>query len=189
MILNTGNRTDIPAFYSKWFYRRVAEGYVLARNPYNKQQVTRYLLDPEVVDCITFCTKNPEPMLSGLENIRKFRQFWSVTITPHGKDIEPFVPEPCEVMESFADFLKKWEESVSAGGMIRFFCRGNTIEIFISKAFPKWRKNFRDIQAAVSSVLSTFMKRRRKNFPGVQTVKKEDRLFLGETFCENRRGA
>ena len=63
MILNTGNRTDIPAFYSEWFYNRIEEGFVFARNPYNPQQVTRYLLEPETVDCITFCTKNPKPML------------------------------------------------------------------------------------------------------------------------------
>lgn len=28
MILQTGMRTDIPAFYSKWFINRVREGYV-----------------------------------------------------------------------------------------------------------------------------------------------------------------
>ena len=28
MILNTGSRTDIPAFYSRWFYNRIKEDYV-----------------------------------------------------------------------------------------------------------------------------------------------------------------
>ncbi|MBR4020961.1 MAG: DUF1848 family protein, partial [Firmicutes bacterium] len=50
MILNTGNRTDIPAFYSEWFYNRIEDGFVFARNPYNPQQVTRYLLEPETID-------------------------------------------------------------------------------------------------------------------------------------------
>ena len=31
MIINTGCRTDIPAFYSKWFMNRIREGYVLVR--------------------------------------------------------------------------------------------------------------------------------------------------------------
>ena len=35
MIINTGMRTDIPAFYSKWLMNRIREGYVLVRNPYN----------------------------------------------------------------------------------------------------------------------------------------------------------
>ena len=33
MIVQTGMRTDIPAFYSKWFLNRIKEGYVLVRNP------------------------------------------------------------------------------------------------------------------------------------------------------------
>ena len=33
MILNTGSRTDIPAYYSDWFFNRIKEGYVLSINP------------------------------------------------------------------------------------------------------------------------------------------------------------
>jgi len=50
MILQTGMRTDIPTFYSEWFINRVKEGYVLVRNPYNSEQVTRYEINTEVVD-------------------------------------------------------------------------------------------------------------------------------------------
>ncbi|MBR6232597.1 MAG: DUF1848 family protein, partial [Erysipelotrichaceae bacterium] len=32
MILNTGSRTDIPAFYSEWFMNRIREGFIMARN-------------------------------------------------------------------------------------------------------------------------------------------------------------
>ena len=59
MIIQTGMRTDIPAFYSKWFLNRIKEGYVCVRNPYNPKQVMKYSLSPEVVDLIAFCTKNP----------------------------------------------------------------------------------------------------------------------------------
>ena len=57
MIIQTGMRTDIPAFYSEWLVNRIKEGYVLVRNPYNPVQVTKYRLFPEVVDLMTFCTK------------------------------------------------------------------------------------------------------------------------------------
>ena len=66
MILNTGSRTDIPAYYSNWFFNRIKAGYVLARNPYYPTQVTKYLLNPEVIDVMVFCTKNPSPMLDRL---------------------------------------------------------------------------------------------------------------------------
>lgn len=121
MILNTGSRTDIPAYYSQWFYRRVEEGYLLARNPYNPVQVTRYELKPEVVDCLTFCTKNPAPMLSGLPRLRPFRQVWYVTVTPYGKEIEPFVPDKEAVLASFKELSARWESGPSSGGMIRSF--------------------------------------------------------------------
>ena len=49
MILQTGFRTDIPAFYSEWFANRLRAGYVLVRNPYNPQAVTRYELNPDMV--------------------------------------------------------------------------------------------------------------------------------------------
>ena len=42
MILNTGNRTDIPAFFSDWFFNRIQEGFVCVRNPYFPHQVTKY---------------------------------------------------------------------------------------------------------------------------------------------------
>ena len=63
MIIHTGMRTDIPAFYADCFANRIREGFVCVRNPYNPIQVTEYSLDPSVVDLIGFCTKNPKPML------------------------------------------------------------------------------------------------------------------------------
>ena len=72
MILQTGMRTDIPAFYAEWFTNRIKDGYVLVRNPYNPVQVTKYRLDPTFVDLIGFCSKNPAPMLQYMD-IKAFR--------------------------------------------------------------------------------------------------------------------
>ena len=101
MIINTGMRTDIPAFYSEWFLNRIREGYVLVRNPYRPDWITRYELDPDVVDCIAFCTKNPAPMLKYINELNRFHQYWFVTITPYGKDIELNVPPKEQVMQDF----------------------------------------------------------------------------------------
>ena len=46
MIINTGNRTDIPGFYSEWLMNRIHEGFVYVRNPYNRLQVSKYSLSP-----------------------------------------------------------------------------------------------------------------------------------------------
>lgn len=102
MIINTGSRTDIPAFFSDWFYNRIRERYALVRNPYNPVSVTKYRLDPSVVDVISFCTKNPIPMLNRIHELDAFRTFFMVTITPYGTEIEPHVPEKKKVMKAFA---------------------------------------------------------------------------------------
>jgi len=37
---------------------------------------TRYRLSPDVVDLIAFCTKNPEPMLSHMDALQPYGQYW-----------------------------------------------------------------------------------------------------------------
>lgn len=101
MIINTGQRTDIQAFYSKWFINRIREGYVLVRNPYYPSLVTKFLLNPDVVDVIGFCTKNPRPMFKYLDELKPFGQFWYISITGFDKDIEPNVPSIDQVIEDF----------------------------------------------------------------------------------------
>lgn len=101
MIINTGQRTDIPAFYSKWFMNRIREGYVLVRNPYYPTLVTKFILNPQVVDVIGFCTKNPRPMFPYLDELKEYGQFWYVTITIFDKDLEPNVLDKYQVIEDF----------------------------------------------------------------------------------------
>ncbi len=72
MIISASRRTDIPALFSDWLFKRMEEGYVLVRNPMNFHQVSRISLSPDVVDCIVFWSKNPRPMLHGLGNLEKY---------------------------------------------------------------------------------------------------------------------
>lgn len=74
MMITAGMRTDIPAFYSEWFLNRIREGYVLVRNPYRPDSVTRYELNLDVVDALVFCTKNPTPMLPHLQELHHQRR-------------------------------------------------------------------------------------------------------------------
>jgi len=107
MIINTGQRTDIPAFYSKWFINRIREKYVMVRNPYYPSLVTKFKLTPDVVDIIGFCTKNPKPMLEYLDELKDFGQYWHVTITGFDKDLEPNVPPLDERIENFIYLSKR----------------------------------------------------------------------------------
>lgn len=76
MIINASARTDIPAYYSEWFMHRLKDGYVYVRNPYYPTQITKYLLNSEVVDSIIFCSKNPRPILSKLQELKPYHPYF-----------------------------------------------------------------------------------------------------------------
>ena len=84
MILSVSRRTDIPNYYGDWFYNRIKEGFVCVRNPMNFHQVSRIELSPEVVDCIVFWTKNPEPMMERLEELSPYPYYFQFTLTGYG---------------------------------------------------------------------------------------------------------
>lgn len=92
MILSVSRRTDIPNYYSDWFFERVREGFLYVRNPMNPHQVSRIPLSPQVVDCMVFWTKNPEPMLERLDELKEYPFYFQFTLTGYGRDIEPGVP-------------------------------------------------------------------------------------------------
>lgn len=98
MIISASRRTDIPSYYSEWFYNRIAEGYVLVRNPMNMHQISRISLNPELVDGIVFWSKNPVPMLERLSELEKYPYYFQFTLTPYGNDIEPGLPSKREVI-------------------------------------------------------------------------------------------
>ena len=94
MIINTGGRTDTVNYYSDWLLNRFEEGFVYSRNPLFPNHITKYTLDPSVVDCVVFCSKNYRSIMSKLYRITdRFNVFCHYTITAYGKDVEPNVPD------------------------------------------------------------------------------------------------
>lgn len=184
MIINASMRTDIPAFFSEWFFKRVQSGLVCARNPYFPQRVTRYRLDPDTVDVLSFCTKNPAPMLPHLNEIDHFRQFWSVTITPYGKDIEPLVPDKEIVMESFRELSRLRNHQAVEWRYDPIFISQNwTIEKHIST----FEKMAAELSGWTNSCTISFIdlyEKTRRNFPGVREVTPAERLIIGKKFSE-----
>lgn len=84
MIVSASRRTDIPTFYSEWFYNRIKEGFLYVRNPMNAHQISRIDLSPDVVDCIVFWTKNPIPMLPRLDELEAYKYYFQFTLTGYG---------------------------------------------------------------------------------------------------------
>lgn len=184
MILNTGSRTDIPAFYSEWFLNRVREGFVMARNPFFPELVTRFQLSPDVVDLIAFCTKNPAPMLPRMEELSAFLQYWFVTITPYGKEIEPAVPDKTEVCESFRDLSR-------IVGKERTGWRYDPIFLSETYSMEYHLQEFERLAALLDGyteqVVISFIdlyEKTKRNFPEAREVQPEERLILGKGMAE-----
>ena len=180
MIIQTGNRTDIPAFYSQWFTNRLREGFVLARNPFNPVSVTRYMLDPSVVDLIVFCTKNPGPLLrqGDWDLLNRYHQYWFVTITPYGKDIEPNVPEKTEVMESFRSLSR----IVGADCMCWRYDPILIDEIWtVERHIKEFSAMCRKLEGSTHTCVISFIdlyEKVRRNFPQARTVPFETQMDL-----------
>lgn len=107
MILSVSRRTDIPAFYSEWFFNRIKEGYVYVRNPMNIHQVSRIKLSPDVIDCIVFWSKNPSPMLNRLHELDGYMYYFQFTINPYDMGIEQNVPTKNRIIETFKELAYK----------------------------------------------------------------------------------
>lgn len=184
MIIQTGMRTDIPAFYHEWLLNRIEEGFVLVRNPYNPGSVTRYSLSPDVVDLIVFCTKNPEPMLAHMDALRAYGQYWFVTITPYGKEIEPNVPDKEKVMENF----RKLSEMV---GIDSVGWRYDPIfidkEYSVKRHIAEFEKMAETLSGYTKTCVISFIdiyKKVERNFPGIGAVSPSDRMYLGKEFIK-----
>lgn len=183
MVINTGMRTDIPAFYSKWFMNRIKEGFVYVKNPYNPKIIIKFSLNPQVVDCIDFCTKNPEPMLKYLDDLKDYNMLWYVTITPYDYSIEPNVLDKDIVIESFKKLVEKLPNS---------FVGWRYDPIFFNKDYGLKRhiKEFEYIAKKLKGYTDTCVisfidlyDKVKKNAPDLIRPSEEAQIILAKEFC------
>ena len=98
MIISASRRTDIPSYYSDWFFNRIKDGFVYVRNPMNIYQISKISLSPTIVDGIVFWTKNPTPMLNRLHELNDYTYYFQFTLNPYGTDVEPNVPSKNDIV-------------------------------------------------------------------------------------------
>ncbi|MCL2481428.1 MAG: DUF1848 domain-containing protein [Spirochaetaceae bacterium] len=132
MIISASRRTDIPAFYSEWFLNRIKEGFLLVPNPRNPSHVSKVDLSPAPsverarankgdrgepsllrdseedaspakIECIVFWTKNPAPLMSGLDILDKlnYLYYFEFTLTAYQNDIEKNLLDKEKIITTF----------------------------------------------------------------------------------------
>lgn len=101
VIISASRSTDIPAFYAKWFFNRLAKGYCAWYNPFNQQKMYVSFKNCKV---IVFWTKNPKPILPYLHILDEMgiHYYFQVTLNDYVK--EGFEPNVASVDERIKTF-------------------------------------------------------------------------------------
>ncbi len=101
LIVSASRATDIPAFYSDWFFNRLSKGYVRWRNPYNGRDSYISFSNTKF---IVFWSKNPRPILPFLPMLRQkgIGCYIQYTLNDYeAEGLESGVPSLLERIETF----------------------------------------------------------------------------------------
>ena len=108
VIISASRSTDIPAFYSKWFFNRLKAGYCVWYNPFNQKPM---YVSFERTKAIVFWTKNPEPILPYLHELdeKGIHYYFQVTLNDYvSEGFEPNVGP----IEHRIDVFKRLSEMI-----------------------------------------------------------------------------
>jgi hypothetical protein len=156
MIVSASYKTDIPAFYPRWFANRLRAGYCKMANPFNIERRRKVSLVRGETDGFVFWTKNLGPFLEILPEVRRlgFPFVVQYTINGYPRALESRVVDARRSIEHMHVVAKEYGERVPVW-------RYDTI-VFSSLTPPDFhRRNFaylaRELNGATDEVVVSFM--------------------------------
>lgn len=114
VIISASRSTDIPAFYSDWFFHRLKVGYSAWTNPFNGVQSYVSYANTRF---IVFWSKNPEPLLAHLDYLqeRNIHCYIQYTLNDYvSEGLEKGVP----CLEKRIDTFKRLVDKLGVGRVI-----------------------------------------------------------------------
>lgn len=186
MILMVSGRTDIVAFYSKWFLNRYKEGFIDVRNPFNPKLVSRINFDN--VDLILFCTKNPLPIIPYLKEIKKPILF-HITLTSYKKDLEPNVIPKGKIIEG----IKKISNIIGKENTV---VRYDPILLNDNYTIEYHKKNFNKLcellDGYITKIIVSFIDeyknvKKNQSFLRIKKFTEDDYKEIGKSFSESAK--
>jgi hypothetical protein len=167
VIVSASYRTDIPAFYGRWFLRRLEAGFCRVASPYGGGDY-EVSLRPGEVDGFVLWTRNLRPLLAALDRVRQVAPFVvQFTLTGYPRSLEnsvigadDAVAQLREVRRRFGPRAAVWRydpvvftDALDAATHAASFVRltqvlaGTTDEVVLSVMHP-YRKTARNLDRA-----------------------------------------
>ena len=103
MILSVSRATDIPAFYTEWFFRRLEAGYSKWKNPFNGAD---YYVSFHKVRFIVFWSKNPAPLIPYIPILKEMCIGCYIQYTLNDYEAEGLEPNVPPINQRIATFKK-----------------------------------------------------------------------------------
>ena len=107
IIVSASRSTDIPAFYSDWFFHRLRVGYSVWTNPFNGVKI---YVSYQNTRFIVFWSKNPRPLLAHLHELKENNISCYVQYTLNdyvNEGLEKGVPSLEERIDTFKQLVDK----------------------------------------------------------------------------------
>ncbi len=114
VIISASRATDIPAFYSNWFFSRLGKGYVRWRNPFNGKDSFVSFTNTRF---IVFWSKNPAPLVHNLHRLRErgIGCYVQYTLNDYEKEgVEANVP----ALQHRIDTFKRLVDTLGEGSVV-----------------------------------------------------------------------
>jgi hypothetical protein len=113
VIVSASYRTDIPAFYARWFLGRLDAGYARVANPYGGGAY-EVSLRPGDVDGFVFWTRNMRPLMAELDRVREIAPFTvQFTVTGYPRSLEASVIAAAEAVDQLRELRRRFGARVA----------------------------------------------------------------------------
>lgn len=107
VIVSASRSTDIPAFYSDWFFNRLKAGYIKWKNPFNGVPLYVSFKNTRL---IVFWSKNPRPVMRHLDYLddHNINYYFQYTLNDYAaEDLEKNVMDLDKRIDTFIDLSEK----------------------------------------------------------------------------------
>lgn len=153
VIVSASRATDIPAFFSSWFFDRLEKGYCVWKNPYNGKNSyvsfanTRFFV---------FWSKNPAPLLPHLPKLKDRGLGFYIQYTLNNYELEGLEPNVPPLTDRIDTFKRIVDTYGSGRAIWRFDPLILTDRFGISELLEKIRSIAADLNGYTEKLVFSF---------------------------------